>query len=93
MEEEIRVVEEFELIAIRIPPGDRWRLVNADPNSEPIDGIVEAMSEYMRQNDFKGDYRLSPLDKGGRIYAIKESREVIKPEPVEVKKYDLYGEY
>ena len=93
MEEEIRVVEEYELIAIRIPPGDRWRLVSAEPNSEPIEGIVETMSEYMRENNFKGDYRLSPLDKGGRVYAIKETKEIIEKKPKEIKKYDLYGEY
>lgn len=92
MEEEIRVVEDYELIALRVPPGDRWRLTEDDSNVEPIEGIVEAMSEYMRRNNFKGDYRLSPLDKGGRIYAIKESREVISQPVKVIKKYDLYGE-
>lgn len=79
------------LIANRVPPGDRWMLVdeNGKPiNGEVIEGIIEAMSEYMRSNDFKGDYRLSPL--AGEIFAVKETYlEVPKVKP---KKYDLYGE-
>lgn len=90
MEEQIQ--EHNILIANRVPPGDRWILV--DENNKPIDGniiegIIEAMSEYMRNNDFKGDYRLSPLS--GEIFAIKKtSVKIEKPKP---KKYDLYGEF
>lgn len=79
------------LIANRVPPGDRWMLVdeNGKPiNGEVIEGIVEAMSEYMRNNDYRGDYRLSPL--AGELSIILQSKVVIeKPKP---KKYDLYGE-
>ncbi len=79
------------LIANRVPPGDRWMLVdeNGKPiNGEVIEGIVEAMSEYMRTNDYRGDYRLSPL--AGELAIIRQSTVVIeKPKP---KKYDLYGE-
>jgi len=80
------------LIANRVPPGDRWMLVDEKGkpiNGEVIEGIIEAMSEYMRNNDYKGDYRLSPL--AGEIFAIQQtSVEVPKEKP---KKYDLYGEF
>ena len=92
MENRIKEVEENVLIANRVPPGDRWLLVdeNRKPiNGEILEGIIEAMSEYMRNNNFKGDYRLSPLS--GEIFAIKEvSVEVPEVKP---KKYDLYGEF
>ena len=80
------------LIANRVPPGDRWVLVdeNGKPiNGEIIDGIIEAMSEYMRNNDYRGDYRLAPLD--GKIYSI--SKEFVETEIPKPKKYDLYGEF
>lgn len=80
------------LIAKRVPPGDRWQLV--DVNEKPlspeiIDGIVEALSEYMRTNNFRGDYRLSPLE--GKLYSI--SQQYMEVEPPKQKKYDLYGEF
>jgi hypothetical protein len=80
------------LIAKRVPPGDRWQLVDVNEkplSAEIIDGIVEALSEYMRANNFRGDYRLSPLD--GKLYAISQQyTDVEIPKP---KKYDLYGEF
>ena len=92
--DENTTVEEInELIAIRVPPGDRWKLINTDGQStsdEVIDGIVEAMSVYMRTRNYYGDYRLAPLDNGGRIYIIKKVEVQVEKPPV--KKYDLYGE-
>ena len=94
-EKELKSIEEVnELIAMRVPPGDRWKLTT--PEGTPttnniIDGIVETMSVYMRENNYYGDYRLAPLDNGGRIYVLKKVEVVIdKPPP---KKYDLYGEH
>lgn len=90
VEEELR--EEDVLIAHRVPPGDRWTLLDPKHNSTSdnvIEGIVETLSEYMRATNFRGDYRLSPLN--GKLYAIHENYiKIEKPKP---KKYDLYGEY
>ncbi len=87
-------VEEInELIAIRIPPGDRWKLTYPDGqpvSDEVVDGIIEAMSVYMRTKNYHGDYRLAPLDNGGRIYIIKKVEIQVEKPPV--KRYDLYGE-
>ena len=38
--------------------------------------------------NFKGEYRLAPLD--GKLYAIKSTEEEVVPEPV--KKYNIYGD-
>ena len=89
-QEEIR--ETNILIANRVPPGDRWMLVdsNGKPiNGEVIEGIIEVMSEYMRNNDYKGDYRLSPLN--GELFIIKN--DVVQIEKPKPKKYDLNGEF
>ena len=80
-------VESIELIALRVPPGDQWELVIDKENV--IDGLVQALTQYMRKTKFKGNYRLEPLK--GKLYAIKEEQvDVKEPEP---EKFDLYGEY
>jgi hypothetical protein len=84
MEKEI--IEHNELIAKRLPPGDRWELVIDKENI--VDGLVPTLTQYMRKTKFKGHYRLEPLN--GKLFAIK-TEEV----PVEIavpEKFDLYGE-
>ena len=84
---EILIEEEKELIATRVPPGDNWELVIDQGNT--IEGLVMALTMYMRKTKFKGEYRLAPLD--GKLYAIKKNEvEIVEPEPM---KFDLYGEY
>ena len=79
-----KIQKEFtELIATRVPPGDRWELVDGDGTiHEPLTDALEA---YMRKEKFKGEYRLDPI--GSKLYAIK-SQEVKR----EIKSYSLYGE-
>lgn len=84
---EIIIEEEKELIATRVPPGDNWELVIDQGNT--IEGLVMALTMYMRKTKFKGEYRLAPLD--GKLYAIKKHE--IEIEPEEPMKFDLYGEY
>ena len=80
-------VENNVLIAERVPPGDNWQLV--DSKSEPIEGLVQTLTAYMRSSKFKGHYRLEPLN--GKLFAIKEEQvEIPEPEP---EVWDLYGEY
>ena len=78
-------VEHNVLIAERVPPGDNWRVLSDGP-SPIIEGLVEALTEYMRTTGFKGNYRLEPLN--GKLFAIEEDT---IPEPPQ-KVYDLYGE-
>jgi hypothetical protein len=84
---EIQIIEENELIAERIPPGDNWELVN--DRGTVVEGLVMTLTAYMRKTKFKGNYRLEPLN--GKLYAIKSYEEKVEePEPM---KFDLYGEY
>ena len=84
---EIQIEEEKVLIANRMPPGDNWELVIDQVTT--IEGLVMALTMYMRKTKFKGSYQLDPLD--GKLYAIeKQEIEVVEPEPM---KFDLYGEY
>ena len=84
MEKEL--LEHNELIAERTPPGDKWELVI--DRGTIVEGLVMALTTYMRKTKFKGHYRLEPLN--GKLFAIK-TEEV----PVEIavpEKFDLYGE-
>ena len=81
------VIEEHELIAQRTPPGDNWELTI--DRGTIIEGLVPTLTAYMRKTQFKGHYRLEPLN--GKLFAIKE-KEVFIEEP-EPEKFDLYGEF
>ena len=81
------IVEHNELIAERIPPGDKWELVI--DKETLIDGLVSTLTQFMRKTKFKGHYRLEPLN--GKLFAIKtEEITIEEPKP---EKFDLYGEY
>ncbi len=81
-----KVHEVKELIAERVPPGDNWELVIDRENV--IEGLVQALTQYMRKTKFKGHYRLEPLN--GKLYTLVEEVEIIdEPEP---EIWDIYGE-
>ena len=82
-----RIEEENELIAQRVPPGDNWELLIDRGN--PIEGLVQTLTQYMRKTKFKGNYRLEPLN--GKLFAIKSFE--VKEETPEPEKFDLYGEF
>jgi lipid A disaccharide synthetase len=82
-----KVIERNELIATRVPPGDRWTLVD-DSKKIIHKSLTDALEAYLNSTGFKGEYRLAPLD--SKLYAIKTSKEEVKPEPV--KKYNIYGD-
>ena len=80
------IVEEIELIAARVAPGDKWQLVIDRENV--IEGLVQTLNIYVRKTKFKGHFRLEPLN--GKLFAINQTEIDIKePEP---EKFDLYGE-
>ena len=82
-----KVVERNEVIATRVPPGDRWTLVE-DSKKIIHKSLTDALEAYLTSTGFKGEYRLAPLD--SKLYAIKTSEEEVKPQPV--KKYNIYGD-
>lgn len=85
---ETKITEHNELIATRVPPGDRWALVG-DPKKEVFKSLTDALEAFFHQTGFKGAYRLDPLN--SKLYAIQTHEEEIKKE--EPKMYSLYGEF
>ena len=80
--------EHNELIATRVPPGDRWKLV-ADPKKQVYPTLTETLEAYLNKTGFKGEYKLAPLK--SELYAISTTEEEVKPEPI--KTYSIYGEF
>jgi len=82
---ESKIEEFYELIANRVPPGDRWTLVG----SKTIhNSITEALEAWFSKTGEKAEFKLAPLT--GKLYVIRTEEIEIKPEPP--KKYNLYGD-
>ena len=62
-----KVIERNELIATRVPPGDRWTLVD-DSKNIVHKTLTDALEAYLGVTNFKGEYRLDPI--GSKLYAI-----------------------
>ncbi len=82
-----QIIEHNELIAVRIPPGDKWSLVG-DPKKEIFSTLTDTLEAFLHQTSFKGSYRLDPMD--SKLYAIQSHEEEVVVE--EVRKFGLYGE-
>jgi hypothetical protein len=82
-----KITEHNELIATRVPPGDRWTLVS-DARKVIYSSITDALEAYFNYCQFKGEYRLAPLE--SKLFAIKTVEEEVKPEPP--KRLNLYGD-
>lgn len=77
------VKENFKLIATRVPPSDRWALVD-DPNQVIYSPLTEVLEAYFKETEYEGDYKLCPLE--GKIYIIEHTEQ-------EPKKYNVFGEF
>ena len=73
-------------IAKRVPPGDRWQLVNPEIDGV-IEGLTNALERYLVETSYRGDYLLKPL-KGELCIYEQEEVELEKP----TQTFDLYGE-
>ena len=83
---EKKTIEHNELIATRVPPGDRWTLVG----SKTIhNSITEALEAWFAKTGEKAEFKLAPL--AGKLYVIRTEEVEIKPEPP--KKFNIYGDY
>lgn len=89
MSQEVNIVEEKILIARRVPPGDKWRLVANAPDGPVHETLTDTLEAYMVKTGFKGEYRLAPLK--SQLFAISSKEEIVEPEPE--KRYSIYGEY
>ena len=76
---------QYDLIAERVKPGDRWRLVN---DSKIHTSLTDALEAWFSINQEQVSFRLDPLD--SKLYVIREEQVEIKPEPI--KTFSLYGE-
>ena len=84
---ETKIVEYNELIAIRVPPSDRWKLV--DDKTETIHkSLTDALEAWFGLTQEKAEFRLAPLD--SKLYVIRREEKEIQPEPA--KRYNLYGD-
>lgn len=79
------IKEHLELIATRVPPGDRWSLVG---DSIVHKSITDALQAWFDKSGESAEFRLAPLD--SKLYVIRNKEVEIKPEPP--KSYSLYGD-
>lgn len=77
------------LIAERVPPGDRWRLVPEYKDTTVYPTLTETLEAYFQKTDNPCHFRLEPLN--GKLFAISKEVIEIKPEPP--KRFNIYGDY
>jgi hypothetical protein len=82
-----KITEHNELIATRVPPGDRWKLVN-DTRKVIHNSLTETIEAYFIETKQKCEYRLAPMD--SKLYVIKTVEEEILPELP--KNFNIYGD-
>jgi hypothetical protein len=82
-------VEKNILIAKRVPPGDRFVLID-DKTNTVHSSLTETLEAYFQQTQTKCEFRLAPLK--GEIYMIT-TEEVAPAPPPPVKKFNIYGDY
>lgn len=83
----MEVKEKYVLIATRVPPSDRWRLVDDGPEGKIYNSLTETLEAYFQSTQIRCDFKLAPLK--GELYMIT-TEEVSPPPP---KKFNLYGDY
>jgi hypothetical protein len=80
-------VEYHELIAVRVPPSDRWELVD-DKNKIIHKSLTDVLEAWFDKNQEKVEFRLAPLD--SKLYVIRSEEKEIQPEPI--KRFNIYGD-
>jgi hypothetical protein len=85
------IIENTELIAVRVPPGDNWKLTNHQETPQGITytSLTDTLEAWFQKNGEAVHFRLEPLN--SKLYAIRSEEKEIKPEPI--KTFSLYGEF
>ena len=83
---EFETVEQKQLIAERVPPGDRWSLLG---DSIVHESLTDALEAYFQKTKFNKAFYLDPI--GSALYAVDRVEVEIQQEPV--KEYSFYGEF
>jgi len=81
------IEEKYILIATRVPPSDRWRLIDDGPEGKIHNSLTETLEAYFQKTQIRCDFKLAPLK--SELYMIT-TEEVAPPPP---KKFNLYGDY
>tara|TARA_R110000751_G_scaffold26321_6_gene70600 strand:- start:4588 stop:4863 length:276 start_codon:yes stop_codon:yes gene_type:complete len=85
---ETNTIEHNALIATRVPPGDKWILVD-DKKKIVYDTLTDALEAHFKHTGVACEFRLAPLD--SKLYRILSHEEEIIPE--EPKEFSMYGEF
>jgi hypothetical protein len=83
---EFETVEQKQLIAKRVPPGDRWSLLSDEIIYESLTDTLEA---YFQKTKFNKAFYLDPI--GSALYSVDRVEVEVEQEPV--KEYSFYGEF
>jgi hypothetical protein len=83
-----KITEHNKLIATRVPPGDKWILVD-DKKKVVHESLTDALEAFFQTTGNKCEFRLAPLD--SKLYAIATHEEEIIPEAP--KTYGMYGDF
>ena len=85
------ILEQNELIAVRVPPGDNWKLTNSQGGTQgtTYTSLTDTLEAWFQKTGEAVHFRLEPLN--SKLYAIRTEEIEIKPEPI--KTFSLYGEF
>ena len=86
---ETKEIEYNHLIAERVPPGDRWRLVSEFKDKTIYESLTDTLEAYFQVTGESCQFRLEPLN--SKLFAIKKEVEEVRPEPP--KRFNIYGDY
>jgi hypothetical protein len=77
------------LIAERVPPSDRWRLVSEFKDNTIYNSLTDVLEAYFQATSEPCHFRLEPLN--AKLFAIKKEVEEVRPDPP--KRFNIYGDY
>ncbi len=80
------IIEEYQEIAQRVPPSDRWKVIGVN---DIQNSLTEALEAYYMVADIKPKSFILDLEKGKIFIIFTLEQEVKLPEP---KKFNIYGE-
>lgn len=75
------------IVLKRVPPGDRWKSIIYNEQSEPFNSLTEAL-EFHFQKSGETQFYISARD--GEVSVVKTKEVEVEKE---IPKYSLYGEY
>jgi hypothetical protein len=83
---EFETVEQKQLIAKRVPPGDRWSLTSGE---EVYESLTDTLEAYFQKTKFNKAFYLDPI--GSALYAVDRVEVEVEQEPI--REYSFYGEF